>query len=152
MCSPSWTLFPPPSPYHPSGSSQCLCKPLRPTSSSYSQVIWCFQACHQEQLERPDPGLWPILVAANWWALCAYSMQASRVSSENPPPDWEFWNLNLEALQFFSVSWGSVVAVFCVRRWCTLYSYLNGKCSHFLHHLNKCIQWGYLSFIKLSQW
>ena len=22
-CSPSWTLFPPPSPYHPSGSSQC---------------------------------------------------------------------------------------------------------------------------------
>ena len=23
MCSPSWTLLPPPSPYHPSGSSQC---------------------------------------------------------------------------------------------------------------------------------
>ena len=23
MCSPSWTLHPPPSPYHPSGSSQC---------------------------------------------------------------------------------------------------------------------------------
>ena len=23
MCSPSWTLIPPPSPYHPSGSSQC---------------------------------------------------------------------------------------------------------------------------------
>ena len=23
MCSPSWTLFPPPSPFHPSGSSQC---------------------------------------------------------------------------------------------------------------------------------
>ena len=24
MCSPSWTLLPPPSPYHPSGSSQCI--------------------------------------------------------------------------------------------------------------------------------
>ena len=24
MCSPSWTLLPPPSPYHPSGSSQCF--------------------------------------------------------------------------------------------------------------------------------
>ena len=23
MCSPSWTLLPPPSPFHPSGSSQC---------------------------------------------------------------------------------------------------------------------------------
>ena len=23
LCSPSWTLLPPPSPYHPSGSSQC---------------------------------------------------------------------------------------------------------------------------------
>ena len=26
MCSPSWTLLPPPSPYHPSGSSQCTSK------------------------------------------------------------------------------------------------------------------------------
>ena len=97
-------------------------------------------------------GLWPILVAANWWALRAYSMQASCMSSENPPPDWGFWNLNLEALQFFSISWGSVVAGFCVRRWCTLHSYLNGKYSHLLHHLNKGTQWRYLSFIKLSQW
>ena len=24
MCSPSWTLLPPPSPYHPFGSSQCI--------------------------------------------------------------------------------------------------------------------------------
>ena len=24
MCSPSWTLLPPPSPYHPSGPSQCI--------------------------------------------------------------------------------------------------------------------------------
>ena len=32
MCSPSWTLLPPPSPYHPSGSSQCT-SPKHPVSS-----------------------------------------------------------------------------------------------------------------------
>ena len=33
MCSPSWTLLPPPSPYQPSGSSQCT-SPKHPVS-------WC---------------------------------------------------------------------------------------------------------------
>ena len=31
MCSPSWTLLPPPSPHHPSGSSQCT-SPKHPAS------------------------------------------------------------------------------------------------------------------------
>ena len=31
MCSPPWTLLPPPSPYHPSGSSQCT-SPNHPVS------------------------------------------------------------------------------------------------------------------------
>ena len=31
MCSPSWTLLPPPSPYHPSGSCQCT-SPKHPVS------------------------------------------------------------------------------------------------------------------------
>ena len=31
MCSPTWTLLPPPSPYHPSGSSQCA-SPKHPVS------------------------------------------------------------------------------------------------------------------------
>ena len=31
MCSPSWALLPPPSPYHPSGSSQCT-SPKQPVS------------------------------------------------------------------------------------------------------------------------
>ena len=31
MCSPSWTLLPPPSPYHPPGSSQCT-SPKHPVS------------------------------------------------------------------------------------------------------------------------
>ena len=32
VCSPSWTLLPPPFPYHPSGSSQCT-SPKHPVSS-----------------------------------------------------------------------------------------------------------------------
>ena len=51
MCSPSWTLLPPPSPYHPSGSSQCT-SPKHPVSCiepglAYSFHTWyytCFNA------------------------------------------------------------------------------------------------------------
>ena len=38
MCSPSWTLLPPPSPYHPSGSSQCT-SPKHPVSCIDNQSI-----------------------------------------------------------------------------------------------------------------
>ena len=34
MCSPSWTLLPPPSPFHPSGSSQC---------TSPKHPVWCIE-------------------------------------------------------------------------------------------------------------
>ena len=39
MCSPSWTLLPPPSPFHPSGSSQCTreSSTLAPWKKSYDQ-------------------------------------------------------------------------------------------------------------------
>ena len=37
MCSPSWTLLPPPSPYHPSGSSQCT-SPKHPLSWTFYWV------------------------------------------------------------------------------------------------------------------
>ena len=40
MCSPSRTLLPPPSPYHPSGSSQCLHGCGR---NSYQKLIWTFK-------------------------------------------------------------------------------------------------------------
>ena len=39
MCSPSWTLFPPPSPYHPSGSSQC-------TSPKHPIITWTDDSFH----------------------------------------------------------------------------------------------------------
>ena len=41
MCSPSWTLLPPPSPHHPSGSSQCT-SPKHPVSRIEPQRATCF--------------------------------------------------------------------------------------------------------------
>ena len=40
-CSPSWTLLPPPSPYHPSGSSQCT-SPKHPVSCIKPGLATCF--------------------------------------------------------------------------------------------------------------
>ena len=41
MCSPPWTLLPPPSPYHPSGSSQCT-SPKHPVSCIEPGLATCF--------------------------------------------------------------------------------------------------------------
>ena len=41
MCSPSWTLLPPPSPYHPSGLSQCT-SPKHPVSCIEPGLVTCF--------------------------------------------------------------------------------------------------------------
>ena len=43
MCSPSWTLLPPPSPYHPSGSSQCT-SPKHPVSCIESGLATRFKS------------------------------------------------------------------------------------------------------------
>ena len=66
MCSPSWTLLPPPSPFHPSGSSQCsnLCfnKPMK--------WFWCmlkFDICWPKPkyvILKPCP--WQVLVHLGW--------------------------------------------------------------------------------------
>ena len=40
-CSPSWTPLPPPSPYHPSGLSQCNC-PKHPISCIEPGLVICF--------------------------------------------------------------------------------------------------------------
>ena len=40
MCSPSWILLPPPSPYHPSGSSQCT-SPMHPVSCIEPGLATC---------------------------------------------------------------------------------------------------------------
>ena len=41
MCSPPWTLLPPPSPYHPSGLSQCT-SPKHPVSCIEPGLATCF--------------------------------------------------------------------------------------------------------------
>ena len=76
-CSPSWTLLPPPSPYHPSGSSQCTspkhpvsctvvlektlespldCKEIQPVHSEGDQP-WVFFGRNDAKAETPV--LWP---------------------------------------------------------------------------------------------
>ena len=50
MCSPSWTPLPPPSPYHPSGSSQCTgpkhpvsCRMILRTWTGNAFELWCWR-------------------------------------------------------------------------------------------------------------
>ena len=57
-CSPSWTLQPPPSPYHPSGSSQCT-SPKDPVSNLDWQfipymILYMFP-CHSPKSSHPHP-------------------------------------------------------------------------------------------------
>ena len=60
MCSPSWILLPPPSPYHPSGSSQCTSPSfLYPTLNLDWQfishmILYMFQ-CHSPKSSHPLP-------------------------------------------------------------------------------------------------
>ena len=60
MCSPSWTLLPPPSHYHPSGSSQCT-SPKHQVSfiepglvTRFIHDIYMFQ-CHSPKSSHPLP-------------------------------------------------------------------------------------------------
>ena len=59
MCSPSWTLLSPPSPFHPSGSSQC-------TSPRY------------QFLKKDDQGMhpWEIDIWTKTWRRCPMSQNA----------------------------------------------------------------------------
>ena len=59
MCSPSWTLLPPPSPYHPSRSSQCTSPSIQYRASNLdwrlvSYMIYIFQ-CHSPKSSHPCP-------------------------------------------------------------------------------------------------
>ena len=60
LCSPSWTLHPPPSPYHPSGSSQCTSPSIRYRASNLDwwlisyMILYMFQ-CHSPKSSHPLP-------------------------------------------------------------------------------------------------
>ena len=71
MCSPSWTLLPPPSPYHPSGSSQCT-SPKHPIS--------CL-----------EPGLATRFI----YDILHVSMPFSQIFPPSPSPTFSIWCLDL---------------------------------------------------------
>ena len=76
MCSPSWTLLPPPSPYHPSGSSQCT-SPKHPVSciepGLAAAAAKSFQSCPSlwDPIDGSPPGFFVpgIIQARNWSGL-----------------------------------------------------------------------------------
>ena len=64
MCSPSWTLLPPPSPYHPSGSSQCT-SPKHPVScieTGDSFHIWYYRGRGWDDLGERHWNMYNILM------------------------------------------------------------------------------------------
>ena len=100
MCSPSWTLLPPPSPYHPSGSSQCT-SPKNPVSCikpgqvakelniNHSMV---FQ--HLKQIGKMKSSISRCLVSwlkikKNWSAIFSYSMQQWTISQSYCDVQWK---------------------------------------------------------------
>ena len=75
MCSPSWTLLPPPSPYHPSGSSQCT-SPKHPVSCIEPGLATCFihdilhVAMPFSQIFPPSPSPTESIRLVGWnWSL-----------------------------------------------------------------------------------
>ena len=60
MCSPTWTLLPPPSPYHPFGSSQCTRPKIQYRASNLDwqlisyMILYIFQ-CHSPKSSHPLP-------------------------------------------------------------------------------------------------
>ena len=70
MCSLSWTLLPPPSPYHPSGSSQCT-SPKHPVSciesggiSKKPSLEGHFRSIPPKLLSSSSPCKWPVNLPA----------------------------------------------------------------------------------------
>ena len=100
MCSPSWTLLPPPSPHHTSGSSQCT-SPKHPVSwkcllnagfGSSVQFSWSVMSDslwpHGPQHPRPPcpsttPRVYPNSCPLSWW--CHPTISSSVVPFSSCP-------------------------------------------------------------------
>ena len=120
----------------------CLHKPLRPRSSSRSQITWCFQARGQRQL------------GSKWMMTCLGCSQLKGLTcledasliheSRKSFSRLRIWNLNLQAPQSFCISRGTVSATSTVGRWCVY----KGNYSHLLHLLNTFTQSEHLSQLR----
>ena len=79
MCSPFWTLLPPPSPYHPSGSSQCT-SPKHPVfSKAFVIVVYSLSCvllfCEPMDCKPPGSSVCGILQAKNTRVGCHFFLQ-----------------------------------------------------------------------------
>ena len=95
MCSPSWTLLPPPSPYHPSGSSQCT-SPKHPVS--------CIEHLH---------------VAPVMWRQKHFSLIGWDEAQQKAPLNvrWETWDSVLEWFSLGPVTFPLLALVFSSIKW-----------------------------------
>jgi len=102
-CSPSWTLLPPPSPYHPSGSSQCT-SPKHPV-----QFSSLFQSCPTLQPHglkhtrlpclSPTPVVYLNSCLLSWW--CHPTISSSVVFFSSHPQSFPESG-SFQMSQFFS--------------------------------------------------
>ena len=78
MCSPSWTLLPPPSPYNPSGSSQCT-SPKHPVSCIEPGLVVTLPMAHLTSHSRRSGSRWVITPSwLSWsWRSILYSSSGS---------------------------------------------------------------------------
>ena len=99
MCSPSWTPLPPPSPYHPSGSSQCT-SPKLPVSCIEPGLEICFFYFLYHQLI--------LFLFLENSPLCMYSSLFTHSPVDEHLQFWAITNKNskdLEELWFLRKQW-----------------------------------------------
>ena len=74
MCSPSWTLLSPPSPFHPSGSSQCT-SPKHQECVQLWELEWTYRVWSFGGLQNPRRyGLWNMNQNSEQWWRCYWEM------------------------------------------------------------------------------
>ena len=85
-CSPSWTSFPPPSPYHPSGSSQCT-SPKHPVSCIEPglAISFLYDIIHISTFKKFYLFNWRIITIL-WWLLPHINVNRPQVSPHPEPP------------------------------------------------------------------
>ena len=112
MCSPSWTLLPPPSPYHPSGTSQCT-SPKQPVSCIEPGLATCFihDILHVSVLWPPHVKSWLIgkdSDAGRDWG------QEEKGTTEDGMAGWHHWLNGRESSELWELvmdreAWRAVI-------------------------------------------